>query len=120
MAERRMTAKTITDSDSFLTMSLEAQALYFHLNQRADDDGFINNPVSVTRLIGATKDHLEELEKKKFIIMFDSGVAVIKHFLINNQIRADRRHDTKYTEEMARLKVKKNGAYTLDNQVTTK
>lgn len=112
MAERRMFAKTIIDSDSFLDMPLSAQALYFHLSMRADDDGFINNPKKIQRTIGCADDDMRLLIAKSFIIPFESGVVVIKHWRINNYIRNDRYKPTNYTEEMAQLQVKENGAYT--------
>lgn len=113
MAERRMFAKTIIDSDAFLDMPLSTQALYFHLNMRADDDGFINNPRKIQRMIGATDDDLKLLIAKNFIIPFESGVVVIKHWKIHNYIRKDRYQATAYLEEKSLLKDKGNGAYTL-------
>lgn len=113
MAERRMFAKTIIDSDAFLDMSLTTQALYFHLSMRADDDGFINNPRKIQRMIGAADDDLKILIAKNFIIPFESGIVVIKHWKIHNYIRGDRKKDTVYPEEMSRLTEKENGAYSL-------
>ena len=119
MAERRMFAKTIIDSDAFLDMPLSAQALYFHLAMRADDEGFVNNPRKIMRMIGASDDDAKILIGKKFLIVFESGVVVIKHWRIHNYIRKDRLNDTNYQEERALLSVKSNGAYTLnDGQLT--
>lgn len=112
MAERRMFAKTIIDSDAFLDMPLSAQALYFHLSMRADDDGFINNPKKIQRMVGASDDDCKLLILKRFIITFDSGVIVIKHWKIHNYIRNDRYKPTKYIEEKAALIEKENKAYT--------
>lgn len=112
MAERRMFAKTIIDSDAFLDMPLSTQALYFHLSMRADDDGFINNPKKIARMIGADDDSLKLLIMKKFIIPFESGIVVIKHWKIHNYIQKDRYKQTVYQEERAKLTVKENGAYT--------
>ena len=112
MAERRMFAKTIIDSDMFLDMPLSTQALYFHLSMRADDDGFINNPRKIQRMIGASDDDLKVLVMKRFILPFDSGVVVIKHWKIHNYIRNDRYKETVYKEERALLEIKDNGAYT--------
>ena len=113
MAERRMFAKTIIDSDAFLDMPLSTQALYFHLNMRADDDGFVNNPKKIQRLIGCSDDDLKLLAAKSFIIPFESGVVVIKHWRINNYIQKDRYHETNYQDEKALLHIKGNNAYTL-------
>lgn len=113
MAERRMFSKTIIDSDSFLDMPLSAQALYFHLSMRADDDGFINNPKRIQRMIGATDDDYKLLIAKSFVITFESGVIVIKHWRINNYIQKDRYKETVYSEEKELLTVKDNGSYTL-------
>lgn len=115
MAERRMFAKTIIDSDAFLDMPMSTQALYFHLSMRADDDGFINNPKRIQRMIGASDDDLKLLIAKSFIIIFESGVVVIKHWKIHNYIQSDRYKPTVYAEEKSLLDVKKNKAYTFNN-----
>ena len=112
MAERRMFAKTIIDSDAFIDMPLSTQALYFHLSMRGDDDGFINNPKKIQRMIGASDDDLKLLILKRFIIPFDSGIVVIKHWKIHNYIRNDRYKPTVYTTEKALITSKENGAYT--------
>ena len=126
MASRRMFAKTIIDSDAFIDMPLSTQALYFHLSMRADDEGFINNPKKIMRMIGASEDDFKVLCAKNFIIPFDSGVVVIKHWKIHNYIQKDRYKPTVYLEEKAMLGIKENGAYTeciqdvstLDTQVS--
>lgn len=112
MAERRMFAKTIIDSDTFIDMPLSTQALYFHLSMRADDDGFINNPKKIMRMIGASEDDYKLLCVKRFIIPFDSGIVVIKHWRMHNYIQKDRYKPTVYIEEKASLELKENGAYT--------
>lgn len=112
MAERRMFAKTIIDSDAFLDMPLSSQALYFHLSMRADDDGFINNPKKIQRMIGGSDDDLKLLIAKRFIIPFESGIVVIKHWKIHNYIQKDRYKPTIYQEEKSMLDVKENKAYT--------
>ena len=117
MAERRMFAKTIIDSDAFLDMPLSSQALYFHLSMRADDEGFINNPKKIQRMIGASEDDLKVLIAKSFIIPFESGIVVIKHWKIHNYIRGDRLKNTVYEEEKSLLEVKDNGAYTLNTEL---
>ena len=111
MAERRMFAKTIIDSDAFLDMPLSTQALYFHLGMRADDDGFVNSPKKIQRAVGAAEDDLRILISKNFIIPFESGVVVIKHWNINNYIQNDRYHPTTYVEEKSMLHQKENRAY---------
>lgn len=112
MSERRMFAKAIVNSDAFLDMPLSTQCLYFHLGMVADDDGFVNNPKSIMRSLGATEEDLDMLKMKKFILAFDSGVIVIKHWRIHNYIRKDRKCDTKYVDEMESLLIDENGAYT--------
>ena len=106
-----MFAKTIIDSDAFLEMPMSARLLYYDLGMRADDDGFINSPKKIARITGSSDDDFKILFAKKFIIPFDSGVVVIKHWRINNYIQKDRYHETKYTDEKATLQVEKNGAY---------
>ena len=113
MAERRMFAKTIIDSDAFLEMPLSTQALYFHLSMRADDDGFINNPKRIQRMTGAGDDDFKLLLAKRFLIIFDSGVVVIKHWKIHNYIRNDRYKPTVYQYEKSQLIEKENKAYKL-------
>ena len=112
MAERRMFAKTIIDSDAFLDMPQSTQLLYFHLSMRADDDGFINNPKSIMRNTKCNEDDLKLLALKKFLIPFESGVVVIKHWKIHNYIAKDRYKETKYKEEKATLFLDENNAYT--------
>lgn len=112
MSERRMFAKTIIDSDAFLDMPHSTQLLYFHLSMRADDEGFINNPKSIMRNVGCKDDDIKLLIAKKFIIPFDSGIVVIKHWRIHNYIQKDRFVETKYKEERATLALDENKAYT--------
>ena len=113
MAERRMFAKTIVDSDAFLEMPATAQMLYFHLAMRADDDGFINNPKRIMRMIGSGDDDLKLLIVKKFIIPFESGVVVIKHWKIHNYIQSDRYKETVHKDEKRQLTTEENKAYSL-------
>lgn len=112
MAEKRMFTQKIIDSDAFLTMPLSAQALYFHLNMRADDDGFVNNPRKIAEWIHASDDDLRLLLVKRFIIGFESGVIVIKHWRMHNTLKSDRYHPTDYQDELALLDIKPNKAYT--------
>lgn len=102
----------IVDSDAFLDMSAGAQLLYFHLGMRADDDGFVSNPKKIMRMIGANDDDLKVLLVKRFLLAFESGIVVIKHWKINNYIQNDRYTPTKYIEEKNGLTTKENGAYT--------
>ena len=107
-----MFAKTIIDSDAFLDMPQSTQLLYFHLAMRADDDGFVNKPKSIMRDSRSNDDDIKLLRAKKFIIPFESGVIVIKHWRIHNLIRLDRYNETKYTEEKSTLYLDDLGAYT--------
>ena len=112
MPEKRMFTKKITESDAFLDMPLSSQCLYFHLNMNADDDGFVNNPKRIMRQIGASEDDLKLLITKAFILVFESGVIVIKHWRMHNTLQNDRYHPTDYQEEYALLGLKTNKAYT--------
>ena len=122
MAERRMFSKSVIDSDAFMDMPLSAQALYFHLAIRADDDGFLGNPKMVMRMICASEDDLKLLIAKNFIITFGSGVIVITHWKMHNYIRTDRYKETIHKDEKELLSLKNNGMYTIgipsDNQMT--
>lgn len=111
MAERRMFSKSIIDSDMFLDMPQSCQLLYFHLAMRADDDGFINNPKRIMRDVGCHEDDLRVLAAKKFIIPFDNGVVVIKHWRIHNYIRKDTYHETRYKQQKDMLMLNENGEY---------
>lgn len=112
MAERRMFAKTIIDSDAFLSMPMSTQALYFHLAMRADDDGFVNAPRKIARMLGAADDDMKILIGKRYILAFASGVIVIKHWRIHNYLQSDRYKPTLYQEEKATLVLKGNKSYT--------
>lgn len=115
MAERRMFAKTIIDSDAFIDMPVTARLLYYDLAMRADDDGFVNSPKKIMRMIGASQDDLSILILKKFILPFDNGVVVIKHWRIHNYIRKDTYNTTPYIDEMAQLEIDENKAYRFKN-----
>lgn len=120
MASRRMFSMDVVDTDKFLEMPLTAQCLYFHLGMRADDDGFIDAPKRILRYIGSNNDDLKILLTKGYLIPFEDGVVVIRDWLKNNQIRADRKKSTRYTEKLSLLVVEKD-TYVVnlynDNQV---
>lgn len=107
-----MFAKSIVLSDAFLDMPMSARCLYFTFGMLADDDGFVGNPKSIMRQCGATDDDMKILIAKRYVLVFESGVIVIKHWRVNNYLRSDRHVDTTYKEEMALLTVKENGSYT--------
>ncbi len=111
MAQRRMFSPKIVSSDAFLDMPTSSRELYFQLGMFADDDGFIN-PRKIVRMIGASEDDLKVLIAKRFVIPFENGVVVIKHWAINNLIRKDFYRETIYLEEKGLLKLKDNGSYT--------
>ena len=109
-----MFTKKITESDAFLDMPMSTQCLYFHLNMAADDDGFVNSPKRIQRLVGANDDDMKLLIAKSFIIRFESGIIVIKHWKMHNYIQSDRYKPTDYIDEKNMLTLKKNKAYTLN------
>lgn len=110
-----MFSKVITESDSFLDMPLSTQALYFHLSMQADDDGFVS-PSRIMRMIGAQKDDLNVLITKQFVIPFENGVVVIRHWKTNNTIQNDRKKDTIYIKELSNLSEEENGVYKLETK----
>ena len=116
MAERRMFAKTIVDSDMFIDMPMSARLLYYDLAMRADDDGFVNSPKKIMRFVGASMDDMNVLIAKQFISPFESGVVVIKHWRIHNYIRKDTYKETPYKDEKALLYLDKNNGYRLENE----
>lgn len=113
MAAKRMFSLSMLDTDAFLEMPCTAQALYFHLCMRADDDGFVGNPKIITRTVGAGEEDLKLLIEKRFVLLFDDGVIVIKHWRMHNTLSVNRYKETVYTEHKAMLRLKPNKAYTL-------
>ena len=111
MAQRRMFNKTITNSDDFLEMPVSSQCLYFHLSMNADDDGFINNWKSIMKLTGSKEDDLRVLVAKQYIIPFDSGVLIIRHWRLNNYLRSDRFTPTNHQKELSKLTLDENNVY---------
>jgi len=101
----------VIDTDLFLEMPMSAQLLYFHLSLRADDDGFIASTKRILRLIGCGDDDLKVLFSKRFVIPFESGVCVIRHWRIHNYIQSDRYHETIYKDEKLELTQDANGSY---------
>ncbi|QEA43281.1 DNA replication protein [Leuconostoc lactis] len=119
MAQRRMFSKKVTDTDTFLDMPLSSQALYFHLNMHADDDGFIDNTKTIQRMIGSSEDDLKLLTAKQFIFPFETGVVVIKDWLVHNYIRKDTYNKTMYPNELEQLQVNDSGQYENKKFVTS-
>lgn len=113
MAEKRMFTKKITESDAFLEMPATTQNLYFHLNMEADDDGFVNSPKKIMKLTNATEDDMKLLILKKFVIYFENGIIVIKHWRMHNLLRQDRYHPTQYQEEFKLLTLDSENNYHL-------
>lgn len=121
MAERRMMAKSVIETDRFMDMPMSSQCLYFHLLLRADDDGFITSPRRIMREVGCHEDDMKLLVAKNYIIPFDSGVIVIKHWKIHNFIRSDRYTPT-HCDERAQVELTKKKIYELkapDNNPAT-
>lgn len=121
MGKKRMFTTEIIESDAFLTMPQSTQNLYFHLNMHADDDGFVNNPISIMNLIKSNNDDMNILLQKKFVIMFeDKGLIVIKHWRMHNFLRSDRYKETNYLEEKAQLSIDDKGIYHQSNESNIK
>ena len=114
MAERRMMAKSVIDTDAFLDMPASTQSLYFHMLLRADDDGFIASPKGILRIIGASDDDLKLLLAKQYLFRFESGVVVIKDWKIHNYIQSDR-YKPSLQPERELLTITANKEYTLTN-----
>lgn len=120
MANKRMFSKQITTSDAFVEMPVSSQLLYFHLNMEADDDGFVANPKRLMRMLNVGDDDFKILLAKRFILAFDNGVIVIKHWLLHNAVRKDMYKPTQYLEQKETLTIKDNGVYTDRNDSVTK
>jgi len=112
MAKRRMFSLDIIDTDLFLEMPQSSRLLYYELCMRADDDGFVSSPKKIQKMVGCNEDDFKVLITKKFIIPFDTGVVVIRHWKIHNYIQKDRYKETIYLEEKSQLKQEENGMYT--------
>jgi len=117
MAERRMFAKSIVLSDAFLDMPLSARCLYFTLGMLADDDGFVGSPKSIMRQCGASQDDMSILLQKRYVLGFESGVIVIKHWRMNNYLQNDRKKQTTYLDELSQLVIDQRGAYTEKSEI---
>ena len=107
--------KTITNDDNFLEMPLTSQCLYFHLSMNADDDGFVNNWKSILKITGAKEDDLRVLITKQYVIPFDTGVLVIRHWRLNNYLRSDRFTPTNHQIELNQLRIDENNVYQMSS-----
>ena len=116
MAQKRMFNNSVVGSDDFLEMPDSSQNLYFHLSMQADDDGFVDNWKSIMRMTGKKEDDLKILITKSFVIPFETGVLVIKHWRLNNYIQKDRYKETIYKEEKSMLSTDKSNVYNLDTE----
>jgi len=116
MAQKRMFSLSVVDTDKFLEMPVSARLLYYELGMRADDDGFVNNWKKILTFTGLKEDDIKILIAKQFIIPFDSGVIVIKHWRLNNYLQNDRTKPTIYQEEYKQLGLDENNVYTMDTK----
>ena len=116
MAEKRMFSRVITESDAFLDLPLSTQALYFHLCMYADDDGFLSGYRKIMRMVGASQNEYDLLVAKRFVLQFDDGIVLIKHWLMHNYLRKDRYNPSVYTTEKSMVFIKSNKSYTLDSE----
>lgn len=114
MANKRMFSLSVVDTDQFLEMPLSSRLLYYELGMRADDDGFVANWKKILAFTGLKEDDLKVLVAKKYIIPFDSGVIVIRHWRMNNYLRNDRYKETQYKEELNKLTTDDNLVYQMD------
>ena len=114
MAQKRMFSLSVVDTDQFLEMPLSSRLLYYELGMRADDDGFVDNWKKILAFTGLKEDDLKVLIAKQFIIPFDSGIIVIRHWRMNNYLRNDRYKTTKHQEELKSLSLDYNDVYNLD------
>jgi len=104
----------VIDTDQFLDMPASAQSLYFHLGMRADDDGFVSSPRKIMKVTNCGDDDYKLLLAKQFVIPFDSGICVIRHWRIHNYIQRDRYHETIYKAEKNQVTLENNHYETMD------
>ena len=114
MAQKRMFSLNVVDTDKFLEMPISSRLLYYELGMRADDDGFVDNWKKILMFTGLKEDDMKVLISKQFVIPFDSGVIVIRHWRLNNYLQNDRTKPTIYQEELKQLGLDENNVYTLD------
>lgn len=115
MSQRRMFSLKVIDTDLFLEMPPTSRLLYYELSMRADDDGFVASPRKILKMVGCSEDDFKILMAKQYIIPFESGVCVIRHWRVHNLIRNDRYNETEYKEEKAML-TEQNSKYELCTQ----
>ena len=108
---RRCVSDKIVESDDFYALSSCAQAVYFHLNTVADDDGFVNNASGIANKIKGGKKGLSDLVNARFLLKFGS-LYVVKHWRISNSLKNDRLKNPQYPNIAAQIWVKHNRAYT--------
>ena len=120
MAQKRMFSLSVVDTDNFLEMPISSRLLYYELGMRADDDGFVANWKKILAFTNLNMDDLRVLIAKKFIIPFESGIIVIRHWRMNNYLQNDRKKDTNYQDELNELEISKNGVYSLKENVENK
>ena len=111
MAKRRMFSLDVVDTDQFLDMPSSARLLYYDLGVRADDDGFLQSAQKICRFTGASQDDLKSLIDEGFVIPFKSGVIVIRHWFMNNQLRKDRYTPTVCKVERSHVFLDENSVY---------
>lgn len=116
MAKKRMFSLDVIDTDMFIEMPISSRLLYYELGMRADDDGFVNNWKKIMAFTGLKQDDLKILITKKYVIPFDSGVIVIRHWRMNNYLQNDRKKGTIYKEELNNLYLDDNNVYNLDTE----
>ena len=114
MAQKRMFSLSVVDTDQFLDMPISSRLLYYELGMRADDDGFVDNFKKILLFTGLKEDDLKVLIAKQYVLPFDSGVIVIRHWRMNNYLRNDRYKSTQYQEELKKLSVDDNLVYQMD------
>ena len=120
MAQKRMFSLSVVDTDNFLEMPISSRLLYYELGMRADDDGFVANWKKILAFTNLNMDDLRVLVAKKFIIPFESGIIVIRHWRMNNYLQNDRKKETDYQDELNELEISKNGVYSLKENVENK
>lgn len=116
MAQRRMIAKSIYESDKFTDLPVTARLLYTYMCLNADDDGMLTNIKQLLFLTTANNDDLSKLIESGYVIKFPSGVYVIRHWLQMNKVQATRKVVTNYIDELSQLRVGKDETYSVCQQ----
>lgn len=113
IAEKRMFSRSLLESDGFISLSIAARLAYLHLALCAADDGFVIAAKTTLRHIEVEDDVLSELLDGDYLIDFNDGIYLIKHWHVHNQIQKNRYTPSRHSRLLRGFRVDSTGAYRL-------